>query len=155
MHPTPKQTIMKKNNYLLPFSILFALGIANKSNAQEALKSSASTETKSNISAGFMALEGRIMDTEDEFVGNAKVTLKGADRTTTADAYGNYRFAELQPGTYTMIVSREGYESYEMTITIAMPNIKVESAKVYSTPNSKSISASPVIKDVVMRRSTV
>lgn len=144
---------MKKNNYLLPFSILFALGIVNKSNAQEALKASSGTESK--ISSGFMALEGRIMDTENEFVGNAKVTLKGTDRSTTADAYGNYRFAELQSGTYTMIVSKEGYESYEITVTIAMPNMKVESAKLYSTPNSKSISASPVIKDVVIKRSAV
>lgn len=144
---------MKKNNYLLPFSILFALGLVNKTNAQEALKASSATESK--ISSGFMALEGRIMDTENEFVGNAKVTLKGTERSTTADAYGNYRFAELQSGTYTMIVSREGYSSYEVTVTIDMPNMKVESAKVYSTPNSKSISASPVIKDVVLKRSSV
>ncbi len=146
---------MKKNNYLLPFSFLFALGIVNKSNAQEALKASAATETKTSISSGFMALEGRVMDTDNEFVGNAMVTLKGTDRSVTADAYGNYRFSELQSGTYTMIVSKEGYASYEVIVTIAMPNMKVESAKLYSTPNSKSISASPVIKDVIMKRSAV
>jgi len=100
-------------------------------------------------------MEGRVNDNENEYIANAKVTFIGSDRTAVADTYGNYRFAELQPGNYTMIVSREGYESYEVNITIAKPNVKVEAAKVYSTPNSKSISASPVIIDVVMKRTSV
>jgi hypothetical protein len=153
---------MKKNNYLVPFSLLLLTSMVNKAQAQnvrEALKAesaiSSSNSSKENLGSGFMALEGRIMDTEHNFVGDAKVTLKGTDRTADADAYGNYRFNELQAGTYTMIVSKQGYESYEVTFTIAMPNAKVESAKVYSTPNSKSINASPVIKDVMMKRSAV
>jgi hypothetical protein len=151
---------MKKNNYLVPFSMLLLTSMVNKAQAQnvrEALKaeSAIASSSKENIGSGFMALEGRVMDTEHNFVGDAKVTLKGTDKTANADAYGNYRFNELQAGTYTMIVSKEGYETYEVTFTIAMPNAKVEAAKLYSTPNSKSINASPVIKDVLMKRTAV
>lgn len=158
-HLLLKPMNMKKNNYLLPFSILFALGIAGKAQAQEALKMDAATaatsDTKGSISTGFMALEGRVIDAQGNGVANATVTIKGTNRTTQADANGNYRFAELQAGNYTVVVSREGYESGEINISLNLPNMKVEQAKVYSTPNTKSINASPLIRDIVLRQTAV
>jgi len=151
---------MKKNNYLLPFSILFALGIVNKSNAQEALKAEMATtgtaaEGKAVTGTGFMALEGRITDGQGNGIAYATVTIKGTDRTVQADAWGNYRFAEVQTGSYTLTVTKQGYSTSELNLVIEMPKMKVEMSKVYSTPNTKSISASPVIKDVVLKASTV
>jgi protocatechuate 3,4-dioxygenase beta subunit len=147
---------MKKNNYLLPFSVLLALGITNKTYAQEALKpSSAATDTKAAAPASFMALEGRILDSDSNPVPFATITLKGTGKTVQADANGNYRFYELKPGSYTAYVSKAGFESSEINFTIEAPKLRQEQSGMYNTPNNKSINASPVIRDIILQHASV
>src|SRR5258705_13007590 len=67
---------------------------------------------------------GTVTDPNGAVVPNATVTAKnvgtGIERTTTADAFGNYTLAELQIGTYELKVQGSGFQ------TATVSNVVVE-----------------------------
>ena len=54
----------------------------------------------------------------------ANVQISGATKGTTTDMDGLYEISDVEPGTYTIVISFVGYE------TLQVPNIKVEAGKV-------------------------
>ncbi len=61
------------------------------------------------------AIRGSVIDPSRTAVAGAQITLssRGARRTATADASGNYQFPSLASGTYTLTVEAMGIGSYE------------------------------------------
>ncbi|WP_206484548.1 TonB-dependent receptor [Thalassotalea sp. G2M2-11] len=61
------------------------------------------------------SLVGQVLTTAKSPIANANVTIKnketGFTRTVTADSDGNYRFGKLPVGSYSIVVSKDGYES--------------------------------------------
>lgn len=77
------------------------------------------------LSAGYIfaqstvtgGIRGNITDSQNASVPNATVRITnegtGKEETTTADANGNYRFSNLQPGTYTIGASSSGFADFK------------------------------------------
>ncbi|NAS31325.1 TonB-dependent receptor [Flavobacteriaceae bacterium R38] len=72
------------------------------------------------------SIVGKITDKElnDEPLPFANVLIKGTTKGTTTDFDGLFRIEDLDPGTYTLVISFIGYE------TLEIPNVKVEPNKV-------------------------
>ena len=73
------------------------------------------------ISTG--SLEGTI-----ERIGGVSVTVRvlqngNAIASTAADADGNYRIDNLQPGAYTVEIAAKGYEAFEQTVQVSAEEI--------------------------------
>jgi len=53
---------------------------------------------------------------------NVKVTLTStnAERTTTSNNTGDYRIQNLTPGTYTVVVTKSGFQTYKATLEVAV-----------------------------------
>jgi len=51
---------------------------------------------------------------------------------TCSDAYGWFEFSELEPGTYTIEVDREGFEEHSETVEVAEGGASIE---IGLTPN--------------------
>lgn len=62
-------------------------------------------------------IRGNVADTQKASVPNATVTITNEgtnkEETTTTDADGNYRFSNLQPGTYTIGVNSSGFADFK------------------------------------------
>lgn len=62
------------------------------------------------------AIGGTVVDPQDSVVPKATVTVKNlgsnAEKTTTTNETGFYRFGQLQPGTYTLTVNAQGFAAY-------------------------------------------
>ncbi|HNG91254.1 MAG TPA: TonB-dependent receptor [Acidobacteriota bacterium] len=63
------------------------------------------------------SIKGVVRDQTGAVVAGATVTAKNAQRTyeATTDASGNYTFANLQPGTYTISATASGFTTYEVS----------------------------------------
>src|SRR5438874_4547270 len=63
-------------------------------------------------------IEGTITDEQGGVMPGAAVTLRnvetGAERTMTSEADGRYRFPALQPGTYVLTTSLQGFATQEI-----------------------------------------
>ncbi|QLE01543.1 TonB-dependent receptor [Galbibacter sp. BG1] len=77
----------------------------------------------------------------------ANVQIEGSTKGTTTDMDGLYEIANVDPGTYTLVISFVGYE------TLKVPNIKVEAGKV--TELNTALGASSVSLDEVVVTTTV
>src|SRR5215510_11735986 len=90
-----------------------------------------------------VTISGRVMDQNSAAIPGAEVQAKllktGQIRTTTSDAEGRYRLIQLEPGTYAVHVSFNGFapvwmrgivavsgQSIELPITLVPANIEVE-----------------------------
>jgi len=71
---------------------------------------------------------GTVADPSGAFVPNVTVTLKSADSgntvTTTTGESGNYRFALLRPGQYSVSVAVEGFEHVTISsVTVSLGQV--------------------------------
>ncbi len=68
------------------------------------------------------AIGGTVYDTTGAVVANAKVVIHNngtnAEQTTTTDGSGYFRVNKLQPGTYTVSVSEQGFSAYKSETVI-------------------------------------
>ncbi len=81
------------------------------------------------------AISGTIADTNGALLPGATVTVKsaetGATRIVKANASGEYRVTELQPGTYTAVFTSDGFETYqESAITVTVGSLSSVSPKL-------------------------
>ena len=76
----------------------------------------------------------------------ANVQISGATKGTTTDMDGLYEISDVEPGTYTIVISFVGYE------TLQVPNIKVEAGKV--TELNTALGAGSVSLDEVVVTTT-
>jgi hypothetical protein len=74
----------------------------------------ASHSIAQNIKA---ALNGRVLDTQNNLVANAAVTVidtqRGQQRTVVSDTGGAFHLPGLEPGTYRVVVNVSGFAPYE------------------------------------------
>ncbi|MGC2583116.1 MAG: carboxypeptidase-like regulatory domain-containing protein, partial [Acidobacteriaceae bacterium] len=72
------------------------------------------------------SLSGVVTDTSGASISGAKVeateTAKGLKQEATTDASGLYRFSEILPGTWKIVVSAPGFSSVETDNIIVDPN---------------------------------
>lgn len=65
---------------------------------------------------GTSAIWGYIYDSSQAAVPAAKITLSnpatGFERATHSDAAGFYKFADLLPGTYNLMIAQQGFKAY-------------------------------------------
>jgi hypothetical protein len=63
------------------------------------------------------AIGGTVYDSHDAVVANAKITVRNngtnAEKSVTTDNSGYYRITTLQPGTYTVTISQQGFSPYK------------------------------------------
>lgn len=87
---------------------------------------------------------GKLTDKElnNEPLAFANVLIKGTTQGTTSDFDGLYEIANVEPGTYTLVISFLGYE------TLEIPNVVVETDKV--TQVNTGLGASSVGLDEVI-----
>lgn len=64
-------------------------------------------------------LQGTVKDPSGAVVAKAKITATAptlvGEKTTTTDAAGYYRFANLPPGAYTLVIEAQGFETLKKT----------------------------------------
>ncbi len=65
------------------------------------------------------SLRGRVLDGSGAGIEGATVSLQGTSLTATTDANGNYAFASVPAGSYTIQASKEGYQSGSTTASVA------------------------------------
>jgi TonB-dependent SusC/RagA subfamily outer membrane receptor len=69
--------------------------------------------------AGPGQLRGEVVDSSSKHpIVNATVTLDGTNRRVVTDDKGTFRFADIEPGTYTITVRRLGYVPVRQRVTI-------------------------------------
>jgi hypothetical protein len=128
---------MKLARSLTTFALAFALvaGLAPAALAQ--------------ISTG--SIYGKVTDEQSAVLPGATVTLTGANigtRTTTTGGSGEYRFGNLDPGTYTVSFALSGFATMQRTVIVnAGVNIDVNfTAKVAGVAETVTVDAeTPVI----------
>lgn len=64
-------------------------------------------------------LSGQVVDAANqEPVAGAQITLHGEGKETSTDEDGAFSFEALEPGTYTLTASAEGYEEWEQEVEV-------------------------------------
>ncbi len=88
-------------------------------------------------------LTGTVTDPSGAVVSGATVTAKstsnGSSRTTTTTASGSYRFSLLQPGTYTVTVTAQGFSKAESSAAVNVGQATVADVKVAVGSNSQTV----------------
>jgi len=73
-------------------------------------------EAMAKLKVGTASIQGTIFDSETgDLIEGALVTLDGA--STTTDINGRYQFAGLDPGLYTLTISKVGYATRTVQVT--------------------------------------
>lgn len=95
------------------------------------------------------SIVGKLTDKElnNEPLAFANVVVKGTTKGTTSDFDGLYEIENVEPGTYTLVISFLGYE------TLEIPNVVVEAGKV--TEVSTGLGSSSVGLDEVVVTTSV
>lgn len=63
-------------------------------------------------------LYGTVTDGEGQGVSGANVLLEDLDRGTATDEAGEYRFSELSPGSYLLVVSSVGFQEVRRQVQV-------------------------------------
>lgn len=71
-------------------------------------------------------LVGTVVDTSDNGIAGAKVTVAEADTSTTTDEFGTFTIDNLEEGTHSVSVSAEGYSKAEKEVEITEEGASVE-----------------------------
>jgi hypothetical protein len=87
-------------------------------------------------------IAGAIFDPEeDECLENATVTLKNAKTrkksTLKTDNFGDFWFERQEPGTYSLLIEKEGYLSREIASIDASKDINVGDIELYKISSSR------------------
>jgi len=88
-------------------------------------------------------LTGTVTDPSGAVVSGASVTAKsttnGSSRTTTTTSSGAYRFSLLQPGTYTVTVTAQGFSKAESSAAVNVGQATVADVKVSVGSSSQTV----------------
>jgi len=93
------------------------------------------------------SVTGTVTDPSGAAVPNANVTLKnndtGATQTTTTNSTGAYRFALLNPGSYSLSVKAPGFQGMQQNVSVAVGQSSTVDAKleVASTATTVEVTA--------------
>lgn len=70
-------------------------------------------------------IKGNVLDNEmyNEPLLFANVQLKGTDKKTETNFHGNFEFADVEKGEYTLIFSYAGYENIEMPVLVDVDKV--------------------------------
>lgn len=64
-------------------------------------------------------LAGQVVDASNqEPVANAQITLQGKDQKATTGDDGTFTFENVEPGTYTLSATAEGYQDWEQEVEV-------------------------------------
>lgn len=64
-------------------------------------------------------LTGQVVDASNqEPVADAQVTLQGENQETTTGGDGTFTFEDVEPGTYTLTATAEGYQEWEQEVEV-------------------------------------
>lgn len=64
-------------------------------------------------------LTGQVVDAmNQEPVANAQITLQGENQETSTGDDGTFTFENVEPGTYTLTATAEGYEEWEQEVEV-------------------------------------
>lgn len=112
----------------------------------------------STAAAAQVTLHGRVVDERGSGVLFASIAVKGTVQGTSADDLGNYTM-ELDPGSYTIVITSIGYTSYSkqidlsanmvLDVTLADGALGLEEVVVTGTMKPVFVSQSPIKVDVV------
>lgn len=70
---------------------------------------------------------GTVMDAStDEPVSEVEVGIVEMDEWTTTDSEGSFSFSSVEPGTYTIYVEAEGYETWEEQVEVTEDDTSVD-----------------------------
>ena len=99
------------------------------------------------------AISGSVTDPNNAVIANATVTLRSLDTNkeekATTDSEGRFRFANLQPGTYVVIISATGFAEYKRE------QITVEVGRLSNIDAALKITGAEATVDVVADSSLV
>jgi hypothetical protein len=88
-------------------------------------------------------LTGTVTDPSGAVVSGATVTAKsttnGSSRTTTTTSNGSYRFSLLQPGSYTVTVTAQGFSKAESSASVNVGQATVADVKVSVGSSSQTV----------------
>lgn len=87
-------------------------------------------------------IQGRIRDQHGAPVPYVSLTLTNIDsveresgrRITTADKSGRYRFAQLPPGHFSIVVQKTGYQDYTVPLVTVRPGETVNVPEIKMSP---------------------
>jgi hypothetical protein len=89
------------------------------------------------------AIQGSITDPSGAVVPGATVTIKGTDtgslKTTTTDSAGLYNVGPLNPGPYTITISRSGFQQLEVTTVVRTGTVTPGSFKLTLGSSSETV----------------
>ncbi|MGH9802832.1 MAG: carboxypeptidase regulatory-like domain-containing protein, partial [Blastocatellia bacterium] len=107
------------------------------------------------------SIQGTVSDPAGAVIAGATVEVKNLDTNTTknlsADAGGRFVFLQLQPGSYTLTASKQGYSTLEqqnIALTVGQTLNLNLSLKVSAVQERVTITASPTIDTVKTESST-
>jgi len=88
----------------------------------------AATTSQGDFSQKNLAtLTGTVVDADmQEGVEGAEVTLDETDQTATTDEFGTFTFSDLEEGTFTVLVSADGYINAEEEVEVTEHGATVE-----------------------------
>lgn len=92
--------------------ILFSAFILMLGLAMLSTEAIAQEETQASVS-------GEVVDAStQEAISGVQIMLEGLNMETTSGADGSFSFDSVEPGSYTLKASSEGYEDWEKDITV-------------------------------------
>ena len=63
-------------------------------------------------------ISGTVFNAKEEIIQGATVFIDGSEKGTATNAKGEFKFANIKPGTYQVIVSMIGYASTKQNVII-------------------------------------
>ncbi len=92
-------------------------------------------------------IAGTITDSSGAAIPNAAVTLKssqGANKTVTSNGTGAYRFSFLNPGTYTIAATAQGFQTKEQSVSVNVGQANTVNIQLQVATASQTVEVSGV-----------
>src|ERR1044071_8585612 len=106
-----------------------------------------------------VTISGRVMDQNGAVIPGAEVQATlvktGQTRSTTTDAEGRYRLVQLEPGTYTVRVSFNGFAAVQKTGIVAVSGQSLELPVTLMPANIEAVVATAAEVPIVDTKRTV
>ncbi|MBI4854793.1 MAG: TonB-dependent receptor [Acidobacteria bacterium] len=113
---------MKPNSKLLSIGLTFLLGISNYTSTPENVLAQSAGATTANLA-------GTVRDPEAASIGGAQVLIKslatGLERETVSSDLGEFSFAQLPPGEYTLTIISDGFDKASAVVNLALGNTNI------------------------------
>ena len=97
---------------------------------------------------GTTSVRGTVVDQSRATVAGARVTLQNAsqgyEREATTSSYGEFEFLGIPPGTYTILIEKEGFKKYQrpdLELLVSVPSSITATLEVGSASQQVTVSA--------------